>query len=209
MKPIVRRVVCLAVLISPLALGSGCVVSDNPLSDPEKATPDEELFGVWKNADDKGIGYSAVGRVDQRKSRGIPEGMMKFTNCRIDRKTSVVTGGTGLVFPTVIGKSSYLNCVILNPSAAEKLQADKWTWDKKDIRQYWIVKYQIEKDRLMLYGRDNEAIDEAIRAGKIKGEGTGAGSRLTDTTDNLFRFFTLEGNSIYESTVKTTYTKVD
>jgi len=208
MKPIVRRVVCLAVLISPLALGSGCVVSDNPLSDPEKATPDEELFGVWKNADDKGIGYSAVGRVDQRKSRGIPEGMMKFTNCRIDRKTSVVTGGTGLGFPTVIGESRYLNIVVLNPPATEEFQAGKWTWDKNDLKAYWIVKYQIKNDQLMLFNGDNVAINEAIRAGKIKGEGNGEGSRLTDTTDNLFRFFKQEGHRIYLPKPAATHTKV-
>jgi hypothetical protein len=69
-----------------VSLLPSCLPLDNPLSDPEKAKLDTQLFGAWKGASvrdeeakDPEFGLLLIGKSG---IRGAPSGVMKMVQCR-------------------------------------------------------------------------------------------------------------------------------
>lgn len=62
-------VVCLLV--------AGCDDSTNPLSNPDKSSPDEQLIGTWRQKNETNPSYYHVGRLGGE----APEGVMRVVSC--------------------------------------------------------------------------------------------------------------------------------
>ena len=177
-------------------LASGCD-SKNPLSDPLKSKADERLVGIWQGrGDDGGVfddgeWFYHVGHAGDN----FPACMMRVVMIQ-HQKGGVEPPGELLMFPSVLGRKTYLNIVVgLDNKLVKSL--DEKGWKAADVDSYQLYKYQLDGDTLVLYGMDNGAKKKAINSGKIKGtEGNGS-YRLTDTTENLARFIAEAGDDLW------------
>ena len=70
-------------------------------------------------------------------------------------------------------------------------------WNSEAVGGFFIFKYKIEGDTLLLWQMDDDAKRKAIQGGKIKGEGIG----FTDTTENVARFVASAGDSLFKEEV--------
>lgn len=152
-------------------LSSSCLLLDNPLSDPEKAKPDTQLFGVWQISEAKGekpkkpefglllIGKSGVG--------GAPPGIMKIIQCAIDKENKIDTENW-FFFLTRNGSSSYMNLVFFEGVGREGVIPA--SWDKVKVEGYGLLKIKSEEDKLVLWLGDLKAANAAIRKGQLKGK---------------------------------------
>ena len=174
---------------------TGCVDSKNPLSDPQKSTADARLTGVWRLKDSNGdVTYYHIGGAGEK----LPQGMMRVVTVTHRKQSgNIDRDGDLLIFPTTLGANTYLN-IIDNPKQIELLEEKGW--DAK-IASFVFAKYQVEGDTLKVRLTDEDAKTKAIRDGKIKGEvETGHGpttSHFTDTTENVARFVTSAGDSLF------------
>ena len=102
-----------------------------------------------------------------------------------------------LAFPTTIGGKTYLNVT------AQLIEEGKG-WKSKE---YFLFRYQMDGERLLLWRMDTDAKKTAIENGKIKGISDHEKSkkawlrtlRFTDTTENLARFVADAGDSLWDT----------
>ncbi|MGD0901125.1 MAG: hypothetical protein ABR915_25120 [Thermoguttaceae bacterium] len=194
-----RSTVRLSVALTCL-LWAGCD-SKNPLSEPGQSKPDASLAGVWRQKGENGdVSYYHVGLSGDK----LPESVMQIVSVTHAKDGHLEDPGVMLMFPTVLGSTAYLNVVNiegrLSPVTVEALQ--KNAWKALQFQAYFIFKYRVEGDTLLLWGMSEAAKKEAITSGKIKGEVPGKGktgaSRFTDTKENLARFVVAAGDSLFE-----------
>ncbi|MCE0484166.1 MAG: hypothetical protein LV479_08015 [Methylacidiphilales bacterium] len=135
-----------------LLLTSCVVTSDNPLSSPETAKPDPRLVGDWFTKAEGDVFHFTITHgawmhvVITSKADNRP-GM-------IDRKPEEYD-----FFPTVIGNETFLNVRLI----------DK---DKQGhpLKTYTFLRYSISPDRILRMEMiSQDAVAEAVRAGKLKG----------------------------------------
>jgi hypothetical protein len=172
------------VMVLLCAVCASCIDSDNPLGDPKKATADTGLLGVWRASEKDGdVTYYHVGKAGDK----FPEGMLRVVavSSNKDGKLDRPNGDDMVMFTTTVGKNHYANVTVIDADAAKAL-GDNWDPSKAD--GYFIYKYEIAGDKLMVACMDPEQKKAAIKAGKIKGEEEGDNPRLTDSTENLARF---------------------
>jgi hypothetical protein len=186
-------------------LGTSCD-SKNPLSDPGQSKPDPRLAGLWRSKDpDGGVEYYHVGGAGDK----LPESVMQVVLVTHDKNGQLKDPGVMLMFPTVLGNTAFLNVGIdwstnVRNSAVDGLKQEGWKPGVLEI--YSIFKYRIEGDTLLLWLMAEDAKEQAIRSGKIKGDVPEKGkigpSRFTDTMENVARFFTAAGESLFEKEPK-------
>jgi hypothetical protein len=183
--------VVVPVVLLPL---TGCDDSKNPLSDPQTSKPDERLVGVWRLAEeDGGLTYYHVGRAGEK----FPDGVMRVAYVRHENG-KVGRPGEFFAFPTVLGEKSYLNVVAAN-AQWEKPSVEKG-WKAVQVESYFLFKYQVEGDKLLLWAVNSNVKKQAIKDGKIKGViEEGISTKFTDTTGNVARFVAEEGDGLFSS----------
>jgi hypothetical protein len=109
-----------------------------------------------------------------------------------------------LLFPTTIGKQTYLNvCDGKEPQV--KLLEDKG-WTAETLAGYLIFRYQVAGDTLTVQWMDGDAKKRAVEAGKIKGkiekdQDGNDRTHFTDTAENLTKFVTTAGNELFSKDV--------
>ncbi len=171
----------------------------SPLSDPDKAKPDEQLCGVWKavpsnkEVEESGDYFLFIGKV----GRGdVPAGIMKGVGIGIDSKK--IVGDMPLYFfTTSIGDNNYA-------SLFEKAVFDQTkfpTWNKRNIKEFALYKYKVEGDKLMVWWEKNDdAVEAAVRKGELKGmiEEKGSPKVITLTNgEDLSRFLAKGGDKLF------------
>lgn len=172
-------------------LPMGCDDSKVPLSDPAASKPDARLAGVWRFRDPKEPGevtYYHVGRADEK----LPEGVMRVVAVGHDRG-NVSPAENLLVFPTVLEGKTYLNVTDGSEKALKVLREKGWT----AMDKYFILRYEVDGDKLTCWIMDPDAKEKAIKAGKIQGTVKDYDIRFTDTTENLAQFVAGVGDSLY------------
>jgi hypothetical protein len=176
---------------------SGCADSKNPLCDPQTSKADERLLGVWRERDeDGGVTYYHVGRVGKK----LPGGMMWAVFVQ-HNKREVELPGVWLIFPTILGGKSYLNLTDASRQRLNLLKEKGWKPEADD--HYFILKYQVQGDTLLLSSMDKDAKERAIKGGKIKGaiekdEGKWVDRvEFTDSTENVARLVAEAGDSLF------------
>jgi hypothetical protein len=139
----------------------------SPLSDPDTAKPDDQLFGVWrplkKDNNSREIVFVLIGksgRVD------APPGIMKHVCAGIDAKNAIsVDDDNVYFFTTTVGESRYAS--LFEKTVFDRTKFPKW--DKRNIKEYTLVKYKVEMDQLTVWLMDEDAAEAAIRKGQVKG----------------------------------------
>lgn len=176
-------------------LASGCVDSENPLSDPETAKPDERLAGIWRAVEKDSVTYYHVGQAGDQ----FPKGVMRMV--LVAHKKGQVTTLEFLVFPTTLGNRSYLNILCLDVKGRRESLEEDHNWSVQT--DYTIYQYRVDGDKLSAWPMDAKAKTKAIKDGKIKGRletnEKMSESTFIDTTENLARFFTEAGDSLFSS----------
>jgi hypothetical protein len=164
---------------------SSCVDSDNPLSDPKHSTVDPGLLGVWRARSPEGeVTYYHVGQVGGK----FPAGMLRVKGITHNKNGELPRPDINemLVFTTTLGNNHYLNLTTLNADRFKSVE--DFNWEPFMAEGYFIFKYDIREDKLIIAGMDPEQKEAAIKTGKIKGIVEGDKVRITDTTENLARF---------------------
>ncbi|MGA2068879.1 MAG: hypothetical protein ABSG86_28190 [Thermoguttaceae bacterium] len=200
-----RRLAFLLFVVAGCLLGTGCDDSKSPLSDPGQSKPDPRLAGVWRwkhDADD--VLYYHVAQAGGKLPASV---MWVVLNDSATEPKQDALGGwpdVTVLFPTVQGKTAYLNFGESWTTAGHPIdELKKNGWKAGAVESYSIFKYRIEGDTALVWGMDEHAIRRAIEAGKIKGEteksDAGDGSvRFTDTTENVARFVAAAGDGLFE-----------
>jgi hypothetical protein len=189
--------------------GCGCVLKE-PLSDADKAKIDERLFGPWKIDDpdkkQRDYGIVAIGKADLQ---GAPAGILKFVALGNDGNDKLRIDSL-CFFITSLGTENYAN--ILNHDFMDK-DSPK-TWEKARTKDWCLLKYSLENDRLSVWLVNNEALEEAITQKELKGtiEEKGAfrtkSITITDSKD-FVRFLTNGGDKrIFTDKTKQVFSRI-
>src|ERR1051326_1950847 len=106
-RPVMRIRFVLPVFALTAVLLSGCVLSKNPLSDPQESAVDEDLFGVWARGTDGQVKeYVLIGRAKGK----VPAGMMVARMFAVDNQKSIETRGDSILFfISKVGDQEYWN----------------------------------------------------------------------------------------------------
>ena len=179
-----KSLLLIMALLCPLF--TSCVDSDNPLSDPKQAAVDSGLLGTWRlKTKDGNVEYYHVGKA----GNGFPAGMLRIVTVKYDKNGDLSKPDCGdtLVFTTILGNNRYLNITGLDADKVKNPGDFKWEPSMAD--GYFIYKYDIRGDKIEAAIVDRHQKEEAIKAGKIKGTIDGDKVRMTDTTENLAKFF--------------------
>lgn len=164
----------------------------NPLSDPQTSKPDERLVGVWrwKNEDDSVI-YYHVGHAGDK----FPDSILRVAFVRhVEGK--VESPGESWMFPTVLGEKNYLNGI--DKKGQRDKPPEERGWRTETVDSYYILKYQLDGDGLLVWEMNADAKKQAIKDGQIKGViEPNKPAMFTDTTENLARFVAEAGDSLF------------
>ncbi len=195
---IANRPARLPLLLSALLLSS-CVQSKSPLSDPDKAKSDERLIGAWSLSEKgpNGPQYTLF-FIGKSGHRGAPSGIMKMVQIDIDRENNVKTKEPLYFFTTSVGNRSYANLF----EGAVFDRAKFPPWDKRNIQEYVLIKYEVEGDKLTVWLGNPKAAEAAVRKGQVKGlvQETGRFIKLKHVTltdaEGLSRFLANGGDKV-------------
>lgn len=172
-------------LLLALGLSScGWVRVTSPLSDPEKARPDERLCGMWKATErDEFSSYSAFLFIGKVGRQGVPAGIMEAMAMETDANKSVRDMSL-YFFTTSAADDRYANFFLEEAINPDKTPA----WNKKNMRSFVLYKYKVEEDKLTIWGMNDDGVEDAVRSGQVKGkieEGNTKTVTLTDGEDLL------------------------
>ncbi len=202
MKPLVLVGVTLCLF------AAGCDDSKNPLSDPKTAKIDQRLAGVWRMRDANNVVYYHVGQTGEDEK--LPRGVLRVVEVA-HSEGKVQRPEEYLVFSTTLGGKTYLNATGGGEQRLKLLEEKGWKPEVVD--SYFIWKYQVDGDKLLIWMMDDDAKRQAIKAGKIKGvieKGQDSERVLfTDTSEKLARFVTEAGDSLFEKEPTLRYERID
>ena len=163
---------------------SSCIPeSVNPLGSPEPSAADARLEGHWR-------GFEAPGKSLIFTNKNAPW----FHVAEIDLREEAKDDKEYNVFPTKIGKAHFLN--------VRAFVKEEENGAAKENKNYWFVRYEIAADgTLSIWSMDEELVEKAIKAGKLKGTVEDKKSdnekirqvTLKDSTANLVKFIEKSG----------------
>ena len=174
-------------LLGLALLSAGCVIhSEAPLSDPDKATPNDKLLGEWVSPS-KDDPYTLT---VTKAPAGCPPGVMTLS----------FPGNYVLFFSSDIKGKTYVNLCGGWVSSPEKLP----TWAKARQGPFGIVKYAVEDDSVVLWSHDEPFLQDLVRRGKLKGTIQDTGGKyswptalLKESTANLAQFVLREDKKLF------------
>ncbi len=194
-------------LVAILLPSCGRIRVTSPLSDPEKAKPDEQLCGMWKpteqdeNAPNKG--FLLIGKV---RVQDVPAGIMKALALEIDANKEIRDLGL-YFFTTSAADDSYASFFLENvvdPGTSP-------VWNKKNMRSFLLYKYKVEEDKLTIWDMDDDAVEAAVRQGLVKGKIEGKNTKTVTLTDgeDLLRYLKEGGDKkLFEEKHKKVFLRV-
>ena len=175
---------CQWLFLAPLVLFAGCSLDlENPLSDPEKAKPDEKLIGKWVEDPDGRETFT----VEKMTSPGYPPGVMKLILARPPESDQI-----GLIFCTELNGKTYVHHCGRAVTDPKQLLP----WDKMRTQGFGVLKYSEKKDKVTIWTvADETVLENAVKNGKLKGTVRKRGSfdfgpavKVTDTSAKLAEF---------------------
>ncbi len=173
----------LAVMLLLLALFlPACVPeSENPISDPAKATVDKRLLGVW-----------AGKMIGEKEDQYIHFVEAENSITEIVLVTHQKKRGPGVslyeMYPTVIGKNKYMN---VKRSVHDDFKTPEQV-KEMETHGYFFTRYRISKKGILkIWIMMDEEVREAVKKGELKGNIARGGEgdiTITDTRDNIIKF---------------------
>jgi hypothetical protein len=175
---------------------AGCDDSTVPLGNPQKATGDVHLAGLWRLNDPHGnVTYYHVGPAGGK----LPDAVFRVVSVSRTKDGHLAKPGEFLAFTTHLSSGDYLN-LVLGQDANKFLEQQGW---KPHVAaSYILCKYTLDRDTLLVRVMEPAAKKRAIEGGSIKGlvtkqSGGGESIRFTDTTENLARLVAAEGDHLF------------
>lgn len=162
---------------------SSCIDSENPLSDPEKATSATELSGVWRVHEKDVTTYYHVGLAGDK----FPSGLMRMEI--IDHKKNGVLeiNESGFfLFTTTLGERHFVNITVLEHEQLK--EAEKTGWKPEMFKGYWIYEYQLRGDKIRLLGMDQDQKKTLIESKKLQGVIKEGQISFQESSENLAKF---------------------
>ena len=182
-----------------------CVALEHPPIDPKQAKPDERLFGAWKAVPDETDGrYWNV--FVGRPQGTVLSGMMEAVSISNDRRETIKRDAMAF-FQVPLGRANY--AVMVEEDLGEGQQTKK----PRRSPQYSLLKYAVDGDRLTVWTTDDNALEDAVNRGKLKGTVTKGGIIewksvvITETGDNLLRFLKEHQDSLFVRKPMAVFTK--
>lgn len=161
-------------VLTLLFLSACFPTATNPLSEPEKAKPDERLSGIWRCEQEKEVIFWFIA---EPSSLNAQPGVVELTVLHVGPDGRVFQRDDRLsLFASRIGDHSYLNMTAPRQVA------------KESEAGYLLFRYVVQGDQLTANRMADAPIRKAIEQKAIKGEIRGATVVIDDTTDNLHRF---------------------
>jgi hypothetical protein len=161
------------------AVLNGCIpYSDNPLTAPDTEGPDQAILGTWYLHEEGETVFLHMG-MDQ-KTKGLHVIMVESQK-DAEVKTSELTGHTSR-----LGNTTYMNL--------------RWDRQAEPEVGYLFVKYQVVEKRIGLGLIRSDAVEKAIREGKIRGiiDQNPSSIRLIDSTEQLQEFVQKHDAALFE-----------
>jgi len=134
---------CLLASLLLLAV-TGCVESDQPLTEPEKAAADEDIVGLWQAADDnlKRVSFERVVAED------APKGLLRV------RFPNQPDGKPHFLWATNVGDVTFLNVPISGAVFKSPLNGgglgEYRKWAEGEKRPVWLLMLKREGDQMVL-----------------------------------------------------------
>ncbi len=182
-----------------LAACIGCVPVTAPLADPAKAEPDKRLLGQWTRE-------NHVDTVDMPAVEGNPKGLMRAVHDgKLDDLKNVFWFTS-----TTIGKHHYMT-VYLDPAAAGSFADFRQSgafarYLQGTDQRYFIFRYTLEGDKLVVDGGNRQAFEKAMAAAKIAQD---AGGSYPTPPGWLAKYLaTNDPTTIYDGTNQQDYRRV-
>jgi hypothetical protein len=142
-------------------VSAGCVPVTEPVGDIDKAEPNKDLLGEWR--DDKSESTLIVDRPDVK---GNPKGLMRI---RVVEKGKKLEHEGIWAFTTTVGKHTYINVLIGKKENEPNLNTEGAfaEWLKSEYHGYWVGRLTFKDDTLITDGGDKKAFEKLMAANKI------------------------------------------
>ena len=178
-----------APLLLLTAVLAGCKVdSVNPISSFESARPDTAIYGVWRYKDKDELSYLHIGPEFSLADAASP-GNRRTRIVVVDHKRNGLTDEAYVAYTSRVGKQRYLNVV----------QAD----GARTVGYLFVQYTLVDRNTLRFATVDEDALEAAIRAGRIKGtmRGEGPSSQTVITADSpeIEGFLATDGGRLFAS----------
>ncbi len=185
----------------------GQVRVTSPLSDPDKAKPDERLCGIWKLAktDDNTLKMAClcIGKVGRQN---VPAGILKAMAMEIDKNNNIRDMSL-YFFTTSAADDRYANVFldeVIDPCKSP-------AWNKRNQGSFILYKYKVEEDKLTIWDMNYDAIEDVVRSGRVKGKIEGGNTKTVTLTDgeDLLRYLKGGGDKkLFEENCKRVFLRV-
>lgn len=191
--------------VTALVTLSGCSIatSEHPLSPPTKAAIDKRIAGVWRLTDgpDNTVTYVHVGKAGD----DFPDGVMRLliVSQPTDNETPMQFHET-LGFLTKTKDSVFLNWTAPKETdgASEETHGARRQWNPEKMEPYVILKVHFQGKEVLISKMNEEFVERAIREKRVGGavteRGLGKDVSLSASTQNLFKFVSLNAGRLFE-----------
>jgi hypothetical protein len=147
------------------AILPGCVILKESLTNPAEAKLDDRLIGAWKWQDEELKDHTTIVFIGKAEVRKAPPGLMKAIFVDHDEKKQVRIS-SHLFVPTFLETDGYAN-VLLDESQLEG--ENEKTWPPEPVHGWWLAKYSVEGDQLIMRPVDPEPAEIAVAKGEVRG----------------------------------------
>ena len=170
-----------------IAVMAGCKVdSVNPISPIDRAQPDTAIYGVWRYKAGDELSYIHIGPELALADAATP-GSRRTRIVIVDHKRNGLTDEAYVAYTSRVGKQRYLNVV----------QAD----GARTVGYLFVQYTLVDRNTLRFATVDEDALEAAIRAGRIKGtmRGEGPSSQTVITADSpeIEGFLATDGGRLF------------
>lgn len=140
----------------------GCVPVTEPVGDIAKAEPDKALIGTWDRVNPGGSDFV----IDVPDVKGNPKGLMRA----VDPDAAEKNTDAIWFYTTTIGKHSYASMLLLKDGQQKlhlHIAGAYQEWLKEKSKCYFIFRYKIDGDKLMVDTGDTPAFSDLMTAEKF------------------------------------------
>lgn len=171
-----------------LAVLAGCKVdSVHPISPAADAQSDPALFGVWRYREKDELTYVHIGPEFALGETGASAVQRRTRIVIVDHKPSGLTDEAYVGHVSRMGRQRYLNVV--------------QTEDEKAVGYIFVRYALVDRNTLRLATINEDALQAAIRAGRIRGtirgDGVASETAITAGTGEVGRFIEQEGEKLF------------
>jgi hypothetical protein len=158
-------------LFAAAALSAGCVPVTEPVGDIDKAEPNKDLIGTWRDDERE----PRLWIVDRPEVKGNPKGLMRVRVVEKGKTIEEVRPKDALWFFTAtVGQHTYVNLlalshkpkkVVLEPDFARVGEYAEWA--KHDQRGYWVAHIKMRGRVVTTHGGNDRAFETLMKKQKF------------------------------------------